>query len=527
MRERAMVLTVLSSKQPSTEDVEKYSSSTKEMTPEIVLDICKERNMWSLAHLNSQLYLNYKGFSNIGGLENYTAVRSLHLGNNNIAKIEGLDRMLDLRSLHLDGNRIRSVEGLENNLELRHLNLESNSISSTVGLSHLTKLEQVNLSHNCIKALEDLSGLKGLPKLSNIDVSHNQLEQAEEVVEFWTEFAPSLRLLRFHANPGVRFVEHYRKRLINALPLLSYLDERPVFPIERRSSKAWEEGGMEAMQQAKRDHAQERTASLITFDAERSAKLTEMRKMALARIEREEKEKQEQEEKRREALHNSSSGNSDLNTADEKALSDYAQKWQTKLNLHGADGLREKIAKEDSAGATGGSQMSMQRATPAASPPTSDRWRGPSHTFVPPARQPETHQETTTGHVLEAASAPERCKARQQQASDFRQRDDVAGNATRERDVGWERQFAALGHDPWGGTAGGITAASAPTSRGGVGGAGAAGNSRSGASGGEAVPLIWQKSQAANMEAEMECLNQSMENSMAARRQKDGLEALD
>merc|ERR1719356_2145604 len=43
--------------------------------------------MWSQPHLNTQLWLNFKGFDAIEGLELYTRVRTLHLGNNNIGRI--------------------------------------------------------------------------------------------------------------------------------------------------------------------------------------------------------------------------------------------------------------------------------------------------------------------------------------------------------------------------------------------------------------------------------------------------------
>ncbi|CAJ1335162.1 unnamed protein product, partial [Effrenium voratum] len=118
----------------------------KRMTTELVQDICKERSMWSQPHLNTQLYLNYKGFETIECLEAYSNLRALYLGNNNIARIDGLDRMSDLRSLHLEGNRIRCIENLTGNLELRQLSLESNAIRSLSGLSHLTKLQHLNVA---------------------------------------------------------------------------------------------------------------------------------------------------------------------------------------------------------------------------------------------------------------------------------------------------------------------------------------------------------------------------------------------
>eukprot|EP00929_Paragymnodinium_shiwhaense_P022627 TRINITY_DN14407_c0_g1_i1.p1 TRINITY_DN14407_c0_g1~~TRINITY_DN14407_c0_g1_i1.p1 ORF type:complete len:610 (+),score=188.05 TRINITY_DN14407_c0_g1_i1:78-1907(+) len=307
----------------------------RKMTPEVLAQICKERQMWSQPHLNTQLFLNYKGFDAIEGMEAFTKVRVLYLGNNNIGKIEGLDRMTDLRALHLEGNRISRIENLTNNLELRNINLEANAIQEVSGLAHLSKLEQLSLANNAISSIQALAELKEVPQLSNVDISSNQVEDVEGVTEFWSEFT-SLKVLRFHGNPCVRHVTHYRKRLINSLPNLSYLDERPIFPVERRSCAAWAEGGQEAMHKARQDYHREQK-SHTAIDPDRALWLTRQRKAAIERIEKAERER---------AAEAAQAGGQEepISSGDLEALKKYEESWQRKVNLHGAESLRQQVA---------------------------------------------------------------------------------------------------------------------------------------------------------------------------------------
>jgi len=277
---------------------DKYSRDLRKMTPEVLQAICKERHMWAQPHLNTQLFLNYRGFDAIESLEDYTSVRSLHLGNNNIRRIDGLDRMSDLVSLHLEANSITRIENLSANLQLRHLNLECNGITCVEGLSHLCQLEELNLSRNRIENLENLEPLREVKALSNIDVSHNQIVASEGVIEFWTSLPSQIRLLRYHGNPGVRHIKNYRKHFVNALPQLGFLDERPINSNERKCCAAWAKGGMEAMHQAKREIYAQRHRQDRQVDPDRREHLTRMRKLAMARIEREAREREELENQR-------------------------------------------------------------------------------------------------------------------------------------------------------------------------------------------------------------------------------------
>ena len=51
---------------------------------------------------------------------------------------------------------------------------------------------------------------------------------------------PRLSCLYLKGNPVVRKIRHYRKSLITRIPRLSYLDDRPVFDLERIAAPLWE-----------------------------------------------------------------------------------------------------------------------------------------------------------------------------------------------------------------------------------------------------------------------------------------------
>jgi dynein assembly factor 1 len=70
-----------------------------EMTRKALLDICKEQQLYRTPSLNEKLYLNFKGFVNIGNLEDYVNVRALFLEGNAISTLEGLPPLKELRCL--------------------------------------------------------------------------------------------------------------------------------------------------------------------------------------------------------------------------------------------------------------------------------------------------------------------------------------------------------------------------------------------------------------------------------------------
>jgi len=443
---------------PATDDGSTYASNgAPRMTVEVLQEICKERNMWRQPHLNTQVFLNYKGFDGIEGLEEWVNVRVLQLDNNNIKHIEGLDRMTDLRSLQLGFNRITEIQGLQCNVELRHLNLEGNGVKCIPNLRHLNKLEVLNLSANSIEHLEDMQELCAVPSLINIDVSQNKIESSDGVLEFWTNLADHVKVLRYHGNPGIRNIAHYRKRLVNAMPLLSYLDERPVFPVERKSCAAWAVGGNEAMHKAKQDHHRARNAECCV-DPERRELITRMRKLAIDRLDREAMLKKEASgaaapvNTEPGTANNTATGGA-LQEGDLDALGEYEKSWRRKVNLYGVDGVRAKEAAGTDLGVQRAMGFQKNSTNPSSAPSRSlaseqhTMERAPVHDFAPPARElaapgaPASPQRDAAQRTRE----PGRWAT---SAADFRQRGyDI--NSDRGED---DRQVRAMGEDPWAGT---------------------------------------------------------------------------
>ncbi len=59
----------------------------------------------------------------------------------------------------------------------------------------------------------------------------------------------------------------YRKRLTYAMKQLQYLDDRPVFEIERIAANAWSEGGADAEKEARQKYQQEKNDKMKSYTA--------------------------------------------------------------------------------------------------------------------------------------------------------------------------------------------------------------------------------------------------------------------
>lgn len=160
-------------------------------------------------------------------------------------QITGLAHLVELRCLFLQQNLIRSIRNLETLSRLRTLDLSNNKLSGVEGLSELRELATLNLSKNDIADAGGLEELTTLPSLCTLDLSDNLLVESLPVYDVVIR-CPAVTCLYLKGNKLVRNTRFYRKTTLSALPQLSYLDDAPVFDIERRAVAAWAEGGREA-----------------------------------------------------------------------------------------------------------------------------------------------------------------------------------------------------------------------------------------------------------------------------------------
>jgi len=300
------------------------------MTTDALRDLCRERGLYESPNLNTKMYLHCRGFRRIQALDQYYNVKALFLDANAIETIENLDRLQELVTLCLDQNLIERIENLTFNLKIQRLNLSYNEISKVENLRHLTCLEDLNLSHNKLVQLDE--ELLHIPNLHNLDISNNLITEGGDAVSFFSQMQ-QCRQIKFFGNKGWRNISHWRQKIINNLPSITYLDDKPVFEIERVTAKAWQEGGAVAEKKAREDFNEKIRKAPPTDDwDERRHKVSERMRMALTRIDSQE------------AIGEDNVPEQPSYDLDEwQHLEKYAQGWRSAIKREGVDAVRQKV----------------------------------------------------------------------------------------------------------------------------------------------------------------------------------------
>ena len=86
--------------------------------------------------------------------------------------------------------------------------------------------------------MDDLRGLLNLPNLSTLDISDNKIRDEGIVLEILSKI-PNLGVLYLSGNDVCKYIKNYRKFIIYECKNLKYLDDKPVFPEERRFAVAF------------------------------------------------------------------------------------------------------------------------------------------------------------------------------------------------------------------------------------------------------------------------------------------------
>lgn len=129
------------------------------------------------------------------------------------------------------------------------------------------------MSTNVIPDTESCQELLKLPALASVDLKNNQIDDADNIVPFFSQLK-NLSALYLKGNPGLRHISQYRKNLTANLDNLVQLDEIPISDVQRLMAQAWLRGGKDEEIRVRDEMAAEREAKR-RFNREENQKLAE------------------------------------------------------------------------------------------------------------------------------------------------------------------------------------------------------------------------------------------------------------
>ena len=154
---------------------------------------------------------NFRGITNLTGLEHCKSLASLELAGNRISDLKPLSGLRQLQYVHLASNRIADVTSLGTLPALQYIQLESNQVVDPAPLAACTNLASIYLSRNKLKTvapltqlprvvtfyadgngLKSVAGLEQLKWLTTVSLANNQISDIKPLAGLR---APSLILL--------------------------------------------------------------------------------------------------------------------------------------------------------------------------------------------------------------------------------------------------------------------------------------------------------------------------------------------
>jgi len=116
---------------------------------------------------------NFRGITNLTGLEHCKAIASLELAGNRITDLSPLRGLRQLQLLILSSNRVTDVEPLGTVPALQYIELSHNQVKDIAALASLTNLASVYLGDN---RLSSIGALTNLPRLVTLYAERNSLK---------------------------------------------------------------------------------------------------------------------------------------------------------------------------------------------------------------------------------------------------------------------------------------------------------------------------------------------------------------
>ncbi|WP_205677295.1 immunoglobulin-like domain-containing protein [Aquibacillus halophilus] len=148
-----------------------------------------EAELESLTELDEA---DYKGITNLQGLEHATNLTLLDLNLNNVTDLSPLSGLSNLESLSLRNNDISTLAPVKNLSNLTFLNVSGNLSLDKTELSDFTQLKSLYLYSS---GITDISFLENLTNLRNLYLDNNSISDITPIKDL-----PNLDLLNLKAN---------------------------------------------------------------------------------------------------------------------------------------------------------------------------------------------------------------------------------------------------------------------------------------------------------------------------------------